>query len=52
MKSGETVARDFFKRTAHWRSLTGRPGPATLVYGGGESYVRNGIDVRAWRDWS
>ena len=52
MKSGETVASDFFKRPAHWRSLTGRPGPVTLVHGGGESYVRNGIDVRAWRDWS
>ncbi|MCY4634533.1 MAG: ATP-binding protein [Acidobacteria bacterium] len=51
MKSGETVAGDFFKGLAHWRSLAGRSAPATLVYGGGESYLRNEVDVRAWRDW-
>ncbi len=51
MKSGETVAGDFFKGLTRWRALAGRSVPATLVYGGGESYVRNGVDVRAWRDW-
>lgn len=51
IKSGATVAGDFFKGLGHWGSLTGQPNPATLVYGGGESYVRNGVDVRAWRDW-
>ena len=51
MKSGETVAGDFFKGLARWRALAGTSTPATLVYGGSESYVRNGIDVRAWRDW-
>ena len=51
MKSGETVAGDFFKGLARWRSLAGRSTPATLVHGGTESYVRNGVDVRAWRDW-
>ena len=52
MKSGETVAGDFFKGLTRWRALAGRSIPATLVYGGGESYVRNGVDVRAWRDWT
>ena len=51
MKSGETVAGDFFKGLTRWRALAGRSVPATLVYGGGESHVRNGVDVRAWRDW-
>ena len=51
IKSGETVAGDFFKGLTRWRALAGRSIPATLVYGGGESYVRNGVDVRAWRDW-
>ena len=51
MKSGETVAGDFFKGLARWRALAGPSTPATLVYGGSESYVRNGVDVRAWRDW-
>ena len=36
---------------AHWRALAGPVTPATLVYGGAESYVRSGVDVRAWRDW-
>jgi hypothetical protein len=40
IKSGETVAGDFFKGLAHWRSLAGRSTPATVVYGGRESYVR------------
>ena len=52
IKSGETVAGDFFKGLAHWRSLSGRSTPATVVYGGRESYVRGGVDVRAWRDWT
>ena len=51
IKSGETVAGDFFKGLTHWRALAGSSTPATLVYGGGESYLRNGVDVRAWRDW-
>lgn len=51
MKSGETVAGGFFKGLTRWRALAGRSVPVTLVYGGGESYVRNGVDVRAWRDW-
>ena len=51
IKSGETVAGDFFKGLTRWRALAGQSTAATLVYGGGESYVRNGVDVRAWRDW-
>ncbi len=52
MKSGQTVAGDFFKGIGHWRSLTGENAPATLVHGGDESHVRNGVDVRAWCDWA
>ena len=51
MKSGETVAGDFFKGIAHWRPLAGSCTPAALVHGGAESYLRKGVDVRAWRDW-
>ena len=51
MKSGETVSGDFFKGIANWRSLAGSSAPASVVYGGGESYVRGEVDVRAWRDW-
>ena len=51
MKSGETVAGDFFRGITRWRALAGASTPATLVHGGGESYTRNGVDVRSWRDW-
>ena len=39
------------KGLAYWQSLAGQSTRATLVYGGAESYVRSGVDVRAWRDW-
>ncbi len=51
IKSGETVSGDFFKGIVNWRSLAGSSAPASVVYGGSESYVRREVDVRAWRDW-
>ena len=36
---------------AYWASLSGQRTPATLAYGGDESSIRNGVDVRAWRHW-
>ena len=52
IKSEEPVAGDFFKDLARWRSLSERSTPASVVYGGRASYVRGGVDVRAWRDWA
>ena len=52
IKSGETVGSDFFRGLARWRTLTEGSAPATLVYGGTESYTRSGVDVRAWQDWA
>ena len=52
LKSGETVGSDFFRGLARWRTLAEGSAPATLVYGGTESYARSGVDVRAWRDWA
>ena len=52
IKSGEALAGDFFKGIAHWRPPSGRSTPASVGYGGRESHVRGGIDVRAWRDWA
>ena len=51
LKSGETIRADQFKGLAYWCSLSGQRTPATLVYGGEESSIRNGVDVRAWRHW-
>jgi hypothetical protein len=51
VKSGETVAGDFFGMLRYWRRLVeDESAPAALVYGGDESFVREGVAVRSWRD--
>lgn len=50
IKSGQTVSGDFFKELKYWRTLTNTPdASAVLLYGGGESYVRNGAAVTSWQ---
>lgn len=52
IKSGETVASDFFKGLRYWLDLSGRTeGPAALVYGGDSSFRRQGAAVYSWRHW-
>jgi predicted AAA+ superfamily ATPase len=49
VKSGQTVATDFFSGLRTWRALTGDPdAPAALVYGGERSFRREGITVYPW----
>lgn len=49
IKSGKTIARDFFKGLHYWRKLAGsEDGPAALVYGGDRSYRRSGSCVYGW----
>ena len=51
IKSGATVASDFFRGLRFWRRLLGDDGaPAALVYGGGERYFREGVAVHPWHD--
>lgn len=51
-KSGETFASDFLDGIRYWRALTGQNNrPAALVYGGVESYVREGVAVLSWQTW-
>lgn len=53
VKSGQTIASDFFAGLDHWRQLAGSAaGPATLVYGGADSYERRGVSVLSWADWA
>ncbi len=53
IKSGETVAADFFKGLEYWRGLDKESqGQAALVYGGDGSYKRQGVTVCSWRDWA
>jgi len=51
VKSGQTVAADFFSGLRSWRDLSGKPdAPAALVYGGGRSFRREGVTVYRWSD--
>ena len=52
VKSGQTIAGDFFKGLEYWRSLPGQQGcPAGLVFGGDASVERKGIVIYSWRHW-
>ena len=49
IKSGQTIATDFFSGLEYWRGLVGDPkAAAALVYGGDRSYERRGIAVCSW----
>lgn len=51
VKSGETAAGDFLDALRYWRRLVGdEAAPAALVYGGDDSFEREGVAVRSWRD--
>jgi predicted AAA+ superfamily ATPase len=47
IKSGKTVAGDFFDGLRKWKSLSGADGGA-LVFGGSEAYEREGFQVVPW----
>lgn len=52
IKSGETIASDFFKSLDAWGKIAGsKTGQAALVYGGDNSYKRSGASVLSWADW-
>ena len=52
VKSGQTFSSDFLNGLEYWRSLAGDEScPAALVYGGDESYTRQGAAVMSWRLW-
>jgi len=51
IKSGATVASDFFSGLEKWRALAGDLGiDPLLIYGGESSYRHKGIQVAGWRD--
>lgn len=52
IKSGQTVAGDYFVGIDFWRSMTGRPdAPAAVVYGGNDMFKRRGNSVIPWSEW-
>jgi predicted AAA+ superfamily ATPase len=53
VKSGQTIASDFFAGIEYWRTLARQPDdPAGLVYGGDASYTRRRVSVVSWADWA
>ncbi len=54
VKSGQTLASDFTRGLTWWCRLAGaRSGDPYLVYGGGDSFKRQGVQFVSWRDvWS
>lgn len=52
VKSGQTIASDFFADIDYWRNLARQPsGVAGLVYGGAASHMRRGVTVLSWSEW-
>ena len=50
VKSAQTIASDFFKGLRFFSKLSGDIRNSIIIYGGGSSYVREGIQVIGWRD--
>jgi len=49
IKSGQTIASDFFSSIKSWRKLTGQTDmPAWLIYGGDKTLTRENISVTPW----
>ena len=49
VKSGQTVASDFFNNLHFWQNLSGdETAPAALVYGGDQSFKRKNVIVYPW----
>ncbi|GHS99793.1 ATPase [Synergistales bacterium] len=51
VKSGKTIASDFFNGLRRWRDMTGAPEndeSGALLYGGDENYTREGFRVVSW----
>ena len=50
IKSGQTIAADYFKGLRYLAKLTDAIRNSNLIYGGEKSYTREGIRLLAWTD--
>lgn len=50
IKAGRTINADFFKGLKYFSSLNKDVARSMLVYGGDESYTREGVDVASWKN--
>lgn len=49
IKSGQTIASDWFKSLKKWHALSNSAAQPRLIYGGEQSYARNGVECQSWR---
>ena len=52
VKSGQTIASDWFKNQKKWQEISKSSAQAQLIYGGEQSYVRNGVACHSWKAMS
>ena len=51
VKSGRTFTPDYFVGLRRWSAIAGTEAAGLhLVFGGDESYEREGVHVHSWRD--
>ncbi len=50
IKSGQTITSDYFRGLKFFSSLSNDVRNSSLVYGGNESYKRQGVDVYSWKE--
>jgi predicted AAA+ superfamily ATPase len=50
IKSSQTITTDFFKGLKYFRTLPIEVKSSTLLYGGDDTYDRNGVHVLGWRN--
>ena len=51
IKSGQTVASDFFDSLKHWASIADQPdAPAWLIYGGSRKFKQGPVLITPWSD--
>lgn len=50
IKSGQTVVPDMFRTLKKWQAISQTTTQPVLIFGGDGSYVREGIQVTAWRE--
>jgi hypothetical protein len=48
IKSGQTIASDWFSAINKWQQLANSQRQAMLIYGGNESSLRQNVQCNAW----
>lgn len=51
IKSGQTVASEFFDGIAYYRAISKQAASSYIVYGGDQTQKRQVASVLGWRDW-